>query len=94
MKSISPFVKRLRHKQWFADARRADRRHLKKLNKERAELLGPAVAHADTKARVEWLNAKLALAVKRNDCEEIERLTPLCLEAREELKASHFGLSS
>jgi hypothetical protein len=64
-----------------------DRQHLRKLNKEKHELIGPTPRCGDTKARVSWLNAQLALAVKNNDRAEVERLTPLCLGAREEFKA-------
>lgn len=70
------------------------REHLRKLNREKHELTGPVVSREDTKARVQWLNARLALAQKRDDREEVERLAPLCLEAREEFKASHSSLSS
>lgn len=67
-------------------SRRRDRHHLRKLNKEKHELIAPTSRCDDAETRVRWLNAQLALAVKNHDRAEIERLTPLCLAAREEFK--------
>jgi hypothetical protein len=64
-----------------------ERQHLRKLKKERHELLARQPQWDDTRARVRWLNAQLALAVKNNDREEAERLMPLCIAAREDFKA-------
>jgi hypothetical protein len=64
-----------------------ERQHLRKLKKERRELLARQPHWDDTRARVRWLNAQLALAVKNNDRAEAERLMPLCVAAREEFKA-------
>jgi hypothetical protein len=64
-----------------------DRHHLRKLNKEKKELIGLTPRCGDTKARVRWLNAQLALAVKNNDHAEVERLTPICVAARKEYTA-------
>jgi hypothetical protein len=71
-------------KTFFAKLR--DRQHLRKLNKEKQELLGRKPHWDDTRCRVSWLNARLALAIKSNDQEEIERLTPICHAAREEFR--------
>jgi len=64
-----------------------DRRHMRKLNREKHELIAPAPRCGDTRARVAWLNAALARAIKNGDRAEVERLTPLCLAAREEFRA-------
>jgi hypothetical protein len=64
-----------------------DRQHLRKINKEKHELISPTPRYGYTEARVRWLNARLALAVKNNDLEEVERLKPLCVAAREEFQA-------
>jgi hypothetical protein len=64
-----------------------DRRHLRKLNKEKHELIGPTPRCGDTRARVRWLNAALHRALKNGDRTEVERLTPLCLAARKEFEA-------
>jgi hypothetical protein len=64
-----------------------ERQHLRKLKKERHELLARQPHWDDTRARVRWLNAQLALAVKNNDRAEAERLMPLCVAARDEFKA-------
>jgi hypothetical protein len=63
-----------------------DRQHLRKLNKERRELIAPTPRSADAEARVRWLNAELHRATKSGDRAEVERLTPICLAAREEFK--------
>jgi hypothetical protein len=67
--------------------RTRDRLHLRKLRKERKKLLARKPQWDDTRARVRWLNAQLALAVKNNDREEAERLMPLCIAVREEFNA-------
>jgi hypothetical protein len=67
-------------------SRLRDRQHLRKLQKERHELLARQPKWDDTRARVRWLNAQLALAVKNNDRAEAERLMPLCIAARDEFK--------
>jgi hypothetical protein len=59
---------------------------LRKLNKEKHELIGPMPRCDDAKDRIRWLNAALARAIKNGDRAEVERLTPLCFAAREEFK--------
>jgi hypothetical protein len=71
-------------KSYFSRLR--DRQRLRRLKKERNELVARQPHWDDTRARVRWLNATLALAVKNNDREEAERLMPLCIAAREEFK--------
>jgi hypothetical protein len=68
-------------------ARLRERRLLRKLNKEKQELIGSTPRCGDTEARVRWLNAALHRAIKNRDRAEIERLTPLCSAAREEFTA-------
>jgi hypothetical protein len=63
-----------------------DRQHLRKLQKERNELIARQPRWDDTKARVCWLNAALHRATKNGDRAEVERLTPLVFKAREEFK--------
>lgn len=64
-----------------------ERQHVRKLLKERNELIAPTPRYGYVEDRVRWLNAQLALAVKKNDPAEVERLTPLCVAAREEFRA-------
>jgi hypothetical protein len=64
-----------------------DRQHLRKLKKELAESLERKPHWEDTRDRVRWLNARLALAIKNNDREEAERVMPLCIAAGEEFEA-------
>ena len=64
-----------------------DRRNLRKLNKEKHELIAPTPRCDDAEARVRWLNAALHRAIKNGDRAEVERLTPLAIAAREEFKA-------
>jgi hypothetical protein len=64
-----------------------DRRHLRKLNKEKQQLIGPTPRWSDTEARVRWFNEALHRAMKNGDHAEVERLTPLCLAARVDFKA-------
>jgi hypothetical protein len=71
-------------KTFFAKLR--DRQHLRKLNKEKQELLGRKPHWDDTRSRVSWLNAQLARAEKQNSLEEAERLRPLVFAAREEFR--------
>jgi len=69
-------------------SRQRDRRYIQKLNREKETLLPvSAPLRHDVRDRVAWLNAQLALATKNNDREEIERLEPICLAAREEFRA-------
>jgi hypothetical protein len=72
-------------KSYFARLR--DRQHLRKLNKQKQELIGSTPRCGDVKARVRWLNAALHRAIKNGDRAEAERLEPLCFAAREEFKA-------
>jgi len=67
--------------------RTRDRQRLRRLRKERKKLLARKPQWDDTTARVRWLNAQLALAVKNDDRAEVERLTPLVSAAREDFKA-------
>jgi hypothetical protein len=67
--------------------RTRDRQRLRRLRKERKKLLARKPQWDDTTARVRWLNAQLALAVKNDDRVEVERLTPLVSAARADFKA-------
>jgi hypothetical protein len=63
-----------------------DCQHLRKLNKEKQELIGPAPRCNDAEARVRCLNVALHRAIKNGDQAEVERLTPICLAARAEFR--------
>ena len=67
-------------------AKLRDRQHLRRLNKEKLELIGPTLPRDDTRERLAWPNTQLSRAVKNNDHAEIERLVPICHAAREEFK--------
>jgi hypothetical protein len=69
-------------------ARPRGRQHLRKLRgNERRELISPTPRYGYTEARVRWLNEALHRAIKIGDHTEVERLTPICLEARKEFEA-------